>query len=326
MASYFTRRSRKYLLLLIVATLVCPTLAYAHQDEKKQSGQKQGETQSSRKGEQKQNRNNLQTAVHRVSRANDTATNKGAQTSHPLDPAILVAQKGLERIRGDITDYTCTLVKRERVNGVLGKSEYMFVKVRNRKHDAQGKLKTPFSVYLFFAKPKAAEGREVLFVENENEGKLIAHEGNKTLIGKAASLITLDLDPESALAMRGNRYPITELGIENLVEKLIEVATHDRQYQECTVKFYEGAKINGRECTCLEVVHPEKREHFRFHKARIYIDNELQVPIRFESYEWPEKKGGKPILLEEYTYLNLKINVGLKDIDFSRTNPKYKFK
>jgi hypothetical protein len=29
--------------------------------------------------------------------------------------------------------------------------------------------------------------------------------------------------------------------------------------------------------------------------------------------------------LEEYTYLNLKLNAGLVDADFDHTNPNYKF-
>jgi hypothetical protein len=28
-------------------------------------------------------------------------------------------------------------------------------------------------------------------------------------------------------------------------------------------------------------------------------------------------------VLEEYTYVNMKVNVGLKDIDFDHTNPEY---
>ncbi len=53
---------------------------------------------------------------------------------------------------------------------------------------------------------------------------------------------------------------------------------------------------------------------------------ELNVPIRYESYDWPTEKGGEPILVEEYTYLNLKLNNGLTDLDFDVNNPKYQFK
>jgi len=37
-----------------------------------------------------------------------------------------------------------------------------------------------------------------------------------------------------------------------------------------------GAKINGRGCTLLKVIHPVQRPHFEFNKAEIFIDDELK--------------------------------------------------
>ena len=72
----------------------------------------------------------------------------------------------------------------------------------------------------------------------------------------------------------------------------------------------------------IEVIHPTPRRNFRFHKAQVFIDNELRVPIRYAAYLWPENPGEQPPLEEEYTYLNLKLNNGFTDADFSRTNPE----
>ena len=47
-----------------------------------------------------------------------------------------------------------------------------------------------------------------------------------------------------AIAMEGNRYPITQIGIANLTHRLIEVATHDKNYGECDVQFRKGATVN----------------------------------------------------------------------------------
>jgi hypothetical protein len=77
-----------------------------------------------------------------------------------------------------------------------------------------------------------------------------------------------------------------------------------------------GVKINGRGCTLLEVIHPTPRPHFDFNIARVYIDDELSLPVRYEAYSWPTQPGGKPELLECYTYLNLKINIGLQEKNF----------
>lgn len=60
----------------------------------------------------------------------------------------------------------------------------------------------------------------------------------------------------------------------------------------------------------------QSKGHSLNHKALIYFDDELKVPIWYESYDFPVKEGGKPALLEEYTYLNVKMNNGFTDKDF----------
>ena len=73
------------------------------------------------------------------------------------------------------------------------------------------------------------------------------------------------------------------------------------------------------------MVHPVPRRNFRFHIARIFVDKELGVPIRYASYDWPKNPGDQPGLIEEYTYLNMKLNQGFADADFSPDNPDYNF-
>ena len=43
-----------------------------------------------------------------------------AAGAHPLQPALELAQRGLTSIRTNIQDYSCTVVKRERIDGKLG--------------------------------------------------------------------------------------------------------------------------------------------------------------------------------------------------------------
>jgi hypothetical protein len=230
---------------------------------------------------------------------------------HPLAPALRWAYAGLRDLER-VEDYSCTLVKRERVGDELLDHQYMFLKVRHR----------PFSVYVYFTAPDDLRGREAIYVHGRNDGKMWAHTTGfqDRLVG------TLSLEPTGALAMRGNRYPITEIGLLNLVRKLIEVGEHDAQFGECDVRVFSGARVNDRVCTCLQVVHPVPRKEFRYHKALIYVDDQLNVPIRFEAYGWPERPGEPPPLLEEYTYLNLQFNNGFTDRDFDIRNPDYNFR
>jgi hypothetical protein len=133
------------------------------------------------------------------------------------------------------------------------------------------------------------------------------------------------LQPTSALAMAGQRYPITDVGMRFLTKRLIEVAEQDRKYGEVEVKFYKNAKVNDRSCLVIQVTHPTPRRVFLFHQARIYIDDELQAPIHYEAHLWPPAPGEPAPLDESYSYLNLKLNVGLTDADFDYKNRKYGF-
>jgi hypothetical protein len=228
---------------------------------------------------------------------------------HPLMPCLRWAYDGIDDVER-IQDYQARMIKRERINGKLGDYECMFVKIRHR----------PFSVYMYFLGPDGKKGQEVIYREDANDGKMQAHG-----VGIQKMFGTVSLDPTGQIAMKDNRYPITEVGLATLVRRLIEVAEQDVKYGECEVKFYPGAKIEDRVCTCIQVIHPTPRRNFRFHVARIYVDDELNLPVRYESYDWPDEEGGKPQLLEEYTYLNLKLNNGFTDADFDARNPNYQF-
>lgn len=263
-------------------------------------------------------RTGLTEPVVRTAKNQPVATPDGVP--HPLDPALKLAYASLNHIRATIHDYTAILIKRERIDGVLGDYEYMGVKVRNRKVQ-DGRVVVPFSVYMTFLKPASVKGREVIYVENQNDGKLVAHEGGMS----GRFLPTVTLDPNGALAMRGQRYPITDLGIENLVVKLIEKGERDRRNGMCQVQFHQGVKVGGRPCTLLTVTHNDRQPYYDFHKAQIFIDSSLNIPVRYCAYDWPKVPGGEPEVIEEYTYQNIRINVGLTDEDFDQNNPKYNF-
>ena len=230
---------------------------------------------------------------------------------HPLMPALRWAREGLPGIE-KMQDYTATLIKRERIGTTLGEPQYIALKVRHK----------PFSVYLNFLAPTAVKGRECVYIDGANAGKMWAHDNGirEKLIG------TVSLSPDRNIAMQGQRYPLPQIGILNLTRRLIEVASEDVKYGECEVKYFKGAKINDRVCTCTQVMHPQPRKNFLFHLARIFVDDSLNIPVRYEAYDWPKTPGGAPELIEEYTYLNMKINVGLTDADFDIHNPAYRFR
>jgi hypothetical protein len=208
-----------------------------------------------------------------------------------------------------IQDYTCRFYKRERIDGRLGAQNVMIMKARTK----------PMSIYFKFVKPNA--GREAIYVVGRNGGKVVVHDVG---IGKLIAG-TLHLDPRGSRAMEDCRHPVTEAGIGNLIETVAERWAAEMRHGETQVVVQPGAKVGDRVCTMIESAHPNRSPAYMFHKVRVYIDHELGLPIRFEAYDWPRKPGGPTELLEEYTYANLKVNVGLRESEFDPSNAQYSF-
>ena len=245
-----------------------------------------------------------------------------SESPHPLLPSLELAEECYQRILDNVVDYTCIMVKRERVNGRLRGRQYISVKVRHEQR-VDDQVVTPFGVYMNFKAPEQVKGREVLYIRGHHDGKLLFRKG-----GTRLPFITGYINPTGIMAMGDNRYPITEFGLKRLIERMIEMGEQELKYGECEVKIERNVELSGcnAACTCIEVTHPIKRPHFKYHLVRVYIDDELEVPVRFESYDWPEDGSDIPVLKEEYSYRDLKLNVGLKDEDFESCNPEYRFR
>jgi len=224
---------------------------------------------------------------------------------HPLAPAIEHAQQSLAAL-AKIQDYEAVYTKQEMVGGKRVQSE-VSLKLREE----------PFSVYMLFVRPHA--GREVIYFAGKNKGMLLAHEtGIRAIAG------TVSLAPDSEDALEENRYPITMMGMRNMLEKLISQWEAEAQFGEVDVKFYPNARMGDVECKVIESRHPTPRKQFKFQMSRLYIEKTTGLPVRLEQWAFPAT-GNQPVLVEEYTYSKVRTNLGLTDQDFDHTNPNYAF-
>lgn len=233
-----------------------------------------------------------------------------AAEKHPLAPALRWAKEALPRIE-QIDCYTARLIERERIGGRLRHAELLALKVRHR----------PFSVYARYLAPRSMKGEEALYVEGANHGKMWAHG-----VGFRGLLGTLALEPTDPLAMQGELYPLTEVGILQLARRLLAVAENDVKFGECSMRWIDHAKINDRPCHCIEVVHPRPRKDFFFHIARVFVDDQMNIPVRYERYDWPSVPSGQSPLMEECTYYDIDLNAALLAADFDVHNPAYRFR
>jgi hypothetical protein len=229
-----------------------------------------------------------------------------AKNEHPLMPAIKLARASRKALE-EVKDYEATFIKREQINGQL-LTQTMQLKVREE----------PYSVYLKYQDP--SPGREILFVKGQNQNMLLAHEASGL-----KSLLTVNLAMDDPRVKAENRHAIVDLGMRRMVEMTIKQWEEEAKYGEVDVRYYPDAKIGGVLCPAIECSHPRPRRQFPFHVTRLYLDSASNLPVRIENYGFPTQAGQDPPLVEEYTYVKIKTNVGFKNADFARENPSYKF-
>ena len=160
----------------------------------------------------------------------------------------------------------------------------------------------------------------MLYVQGRNDGNLLVHSPGVI----AGRLGTMSLDPKGWLAMSGERYPITEIGLANLCRQLIKRGESARDPARVEVRRYRNARINARACTLLQLVFPPRAGIRGLSGPRVRRRPVAPSHPR-RDYQLPPDGGREPQLVEEYTYLDLKLNNGYGDADFDPKSPLYSF-
>lgn len=255
-----------------------------------------------------------------------SAGESGSTVESSMDEVLQIAREALVHIYQNVDDYTATLVQQESTGGRLGEPQEMSMKVHCRHRGPNRDDSQPFRVYLRFERPSSVAGREVIYAEDKYDGKLVVHEGG--LLG----LLTVYLDPTGMVAMRGQRYPIYEIGLTNLIKKLIEKGEEDRTNPNVTVTITRDWELDGQRCDLIVVRRKQPNgQPDDFSRAEICFDRERHLPLRYAAYGWPpgpleSADMADAPLLESYTYLNVRTNVGLTESDFDHKNPDYQFR
>jgi hypothetical protein len=224
-----------------------------------------------------------------------------SQTPEEARAAKLIEDAKLSFTR--VRDYTGTLVKQERIGGQLQPEQFVEMRVRQQ----------PFSVYLKWTSPKQYVGQEAIYVAGKNNNEMRA-KGS----GLAAIAGYISLPPTHPRAMKQSRHSITESGIGNLIEMIARSYEMERRVSGSQVKVtFADYAFQQRPCTRVEIAQLANHGQSYCYRCVIFVDNETKLPVRFEAYDWP-KSGGDPQgeLLECYSYINLKFNVGLTDAAF----------
>jgi hypothetical protein len=219
-----------------------------------------------------------------------------------VERALELIRTAEERFRA-VVDYECLFLRDEVIDGKMNQN-VLRLKVRHE----------PFSVLMEWLDPAVKRGRKVAWVTGKNDGKMLVKQ-----------LITLKLDPAESIRKKESRHTILETGIKNLIHRYKEswereahlgLTTMTIDDREVRVSLPQRDFVH--QCLCVTSRHPAtSRGQFQYFYVKLYFDKATGLPMKTEVFDWPSAAHPDGQLVERYTYLDLKTNVGVKDADFA---------
>lgn len=195
----------------------------------------------------------------------------------------------------NITDYTGTFHKQERIDGKLRDKQLIAFKFKEK----------PYSLLMTWKK-NAGAADKFLYVKGRHDGQMVVHPTGIMRWKKSVRR-----DPAGKEAMKENLNPCYEFGLGNAMKRIL------RDYQLAKTNgdlkaAYLGEKvIDARPCALIERIFPEK-EIYRYRRLVTAIDREYLVPVYMEATLWNGD------LHSRYIFEGLRFNVGLEDKSFTR--------
>ncbi|MEO1995283.1 MAG: DUF1571 domain-containing protein, partial [Planctomycetaceae bacterium] len=177
--------------------------------------------------------------------------------------SILLLEKGHDHLRAH-GNYTATVFTRERVKGVLLDPQVMMLKMRHE----------PLSLYLKWL--VGDKGRELLYVDGQNDGNMIVKVGGI----KGKLLPALKLAPTGDLALKEARHPVTEIGLLELARQLIQKRKQDLDSDggfHCVV--LADREVGGRPCYGFIQSFDSRTHSPGYRKCVLLIDKEQCLPV-----------------------------------------------
>ena len=200
----------------------------------------------------------------------------------------------------NVADYTCTLDKRVKKEGIIHEELDIYVKYKKPKH------------YYFRWNRGLSKGQEVIFVSGKFGDKIVAHTAG------LFRYFTFHLDPEGNIAMKKNRHSLKDSGLEKVMHLIETNYIRSREIGLDAVTYMGEDRISGRDVWVIKGRFPED-QGFYAHEIIMAMDKTLHLPIKVSVFDWSSS------LVEEYVFRDLVINVGFSEYDFNPDNPEYNY-
>ena len=220
----------------------------------------------------------------------------------PKDPELAARAKvhrletRLRMAAESARDHTALFYKREWIDGALQPAEHVALKWR-----------------------AAAPGRgpQVVmeWVGGAHEGRKLLWRGDRTMKVKAG-LLTLDLDVDGRIARTQSRNSVREAGATTLARLILLDVDRAQLRKHRGVSFEDLGDMNvhGARAHCWRATLPKDDDpKFYAKKSEVCVDARTGLPSVVKVWDDVD---GRLELVEEYSFADLRVNVGLTDNDF----------
>lgn len=193
-----------------------------------------------------------------------------------------------------VTDYTGTFVKQERIDGRLGDEQVIDFKFKTNPHSI-----------LMEWKKNAGKIDKLLYVENQNDNKALLHPD-----GLLSWIKSVKRAPDDEDIMKSTLKPCTEFGFAKIAKSMLADIQPEEGNPKATLKFIESKIADDTTIVKLEQIYANPKEG-AVAKILITYDMKLMAPVERKAYDSDNN------LLYSYVYNKLKLNTHLTDNDFT---------
>ena len=195
----------------------------------------------------------------------------------------------------EVTDYTGTFIKQERIDGKLRDKQTIDFKFKT----------TPHSILMEW-KQNAGKIDKLLYVENQNDNKALLHP-----TGILSWVKSVKRDPNNEEIMKSTLKPCTEFGFAKIAQSMLaDLKGDDNNPPKATLKYLAQKGKQSSYVINLEMTYTNPAKGTAA-KILMTYDTVTSAPTERNAYDSDNN------LLYSYTYTNLKLNTGLTDKDFT---------
>jgi len=207
---------------------------------------------------------------------------------------VALLQWALENYERQISDYSSTFYKQERINGTLRPIEKIAVRFKER----------PFSLLMDWQE-NAGLIDKLLYVAGDNDDKMVVHP-----TGLLAWIKSVKRDPHSPQVRQSSRRSCDKFGFHNLLTGLLDVYEQAIRQGDLQIGYLGRTEVGGRECIAIERLLPAKEQ---YPCARLVLDFDIEyvLPTAIASYDWQDR------LISRYVYEDLQFNLGMTQAEFT---------